>query len=64
MVIHFDDVSFKYIDRLLLDHASFSVTEEDKVGIIGVNGTGKTTLLKLLLGMEKPISGAIINLGE
>ncbi len=63
MVIHFDDVSFKYIDRLLLDHASFSVTEEDKVGIIGVNGTGKTTLLKLLLGMEKPISGAIIQSG-
>lgn len=63
MVISFDNVSFKYIDKWLLDHANFSVTDQDKVGIIGVNGTGKTTLLKLILGMEKPISGTIIKSG-
>ncbi|MCM1130307.1 MAG: ATP-binding cassette domain-containing protein [Roseburia sp.] len=63
MVITFDNVTFKYIDKMLLDHASFSVTDQDKVGIIGVNGTGKTTLLKLILGMEKPISGTIIKSG-
>ena len=63
MVISFDHVKFKYIDKLLLDNASFSVTEADKVGIIGVNGTGKTTLLKLIIGIEKPISGTIIKSG-
>jgi ATPase components of ABC transporters with duplicated ATPase domains len=63
MVISFDHVNFKYIDKLLLDNASFSVTEADKVGIIGVNGTGKTTLLKLIIGIEKPISGTIIKSG-
>lgn len=63
MVISFDNVAFKYIDKWLLDHASFSVTNQDKVGIIGVNGTGKTTLLKLILGIEKPISGTIIKSG-
>nr|MDE5546657.1 ATP-binding cassette domain-containing protein [Anaeroplasmataceae bacterium] len=63
MVISFDNVSFKYIDRMLLDHTSFSITDQDKVGIIGVNGTGKTTLLKLILGIEKPISGTIIKSG-
>ena len=63
MVISFDTVSFKYIDKLLLNQASFSVTEQDKVGIIGVNGTGKTTLLKLILGLEKPISGTVIKSG-
>ncbi|MDE6660257.1 MAG: ATP-binding cassette domain-containing protein, partial [Anaeroplasmataceae bacterium] len=63
MVITFDDVSFKYIDKMLLDHTNFSITDQDKVGIVGVNGTGKTTLLKLILGMEKPISGTIIKSG-
>lgn len=63
MVITFDNVSFKYIDRLLLDHASFSITDQDKVGLIGVNGTGKTTLLKLLLELEHPLSGSIVKSG-
>ena len=49
MNITFDDVSFKYIERKILDHASFSITDLDKVGIVGVNGTGKTTMLKLIM---------------
>ena len=59
MNITFDNVSFKYIEKLLLNGVSFSLTDNDKVGFIGVNGTGKSTLLKLLLGVEKPISGTI-----
>jgi transcription termination factor Rho len=46
MVITFDNVSFKYIERKILDNASFSITDNDKIGLVGVNGTGKTTLLK------------------
>lgn len=63
MVITFDNVSFKYIDKKLLDNASFSVTDSNKVGIVGVNGTGKTTLLKLILGLEKPLTGSVIKSG-
>jgi energy-coupling factor transporter ATP-binding protein EcfA2 len=60
MNITFDDVSFKYIERKILDHASFSITDLDKVGIVGVNGTGKTTMLKLIMKEEMPNSGSII----
>lgn len=63
MVISFDNVSFKYIEKMLLDHVSFSITDADKIGIVGVNGTGKSTLLKLILGEDKPISGAILQSG-
>ena len=57
--ITFDNVSFKYIEKKLLDQASFSITDSDKCAIIGVNGTGKSTILKLINGIEKPISGSI-----
>lgn len=60
MNITFDNVSFKYIEKPILDKASFSITDSDKIGVVGVNGTGKTTLLKLILGQEKPKSGEII----
>ncbi|MCR5349507.1 MAG: ABC-F family ATP-binding cassette domain-containing protein [Acholeplasmatales bacterium] len=60
MNITFDNVSFKYIERKILDNVSFSINDTDKVGVVGVNGTGKTTLIKLILGNEKPNSGEII----
>lgn len=63
MNITFNNVSFKYIDKYILKNASFSITDSDKIGIIGVNGTGKTTLLKLILEIEKPLSGEIMKTG-
>lgn len=63
MNITFDEVTFKYIERKILDKASFSISDTDKIGIVGVNGTGKTTMLKLIMGEEKPISGKIIQSG-
>ncbi|MBR3618076.1 MAG: ABC-F family ATP-binding cassette domain-containing protein [Acholeplasmatales bacterium] len=63
MNITFDNVSFKYIEKKILDKASFSVTTTDKVGVVGVNGTGKSTMLKLIMGLENPNSGEIIKTG-
>lgn len=63
MVITFDNVQFKYIERKILDNASCSITDNDKIGIVGVNGTGKTTLLKLIVGEEVPQGGKIIKSG-
>lgn len=63
MVITFENVSFKYIEKKLLDDVSFSITDSDKIGIVGINGTGKTTLLKLILGEEIPNTGKIIKSG-
>ena len=60
MNITFENVSFKYIEKYILKDASVSITDNDKVGLIGVNGTGKTTLLKLILSIENPISGNIL----
>lgn len=50
-------------DRLLFDDVSFSVPKGSIVGIIGANGMGKSTLFKLLMGIEKPDSGEI-EIGE
>ncbi|MDD2968944.1 MAG: ABC-F family ATP-binding cassette domain-containing protein [Lachnospiraceae bacterium] len=53
------NLSKTYTDKVLLEHADFAVNEGDKIGIIGVNGTGKSTLLKLIAGTEEPDEGEI-----
>lgn len=49
-----------YTERLLFDDTSFSISEGDKIGLIGVNGTGKTTLLKIVAGFEEPDLGSVV----
>ncbi len=58
------DLSFGYQDTLLMDHVSFSVGKGDFAAIIGSNGTGKSTMIKLLLGLLIPTEGEIRMLGE
>lgn len=43
-----------YTERLLFDDVAFSIGEGDKIGLIGINGTGKSTLLKIVAGLEEP----------
>ena len=63
VVIEFSDVAKSYGDRLLYEHLNLSIPPGAMVGIIGPNGVGKTTLLKLLTGVEKPDAGTI-RIGE
>lgn len=50
MLITLNRVSFRYMDKEILKDVSFSIHESDKIGIVGINGTGKTTLLKTIIG--------------
>lgn len=52
--------SFGY--KILFDDITFGINEGDKIGIIGVNGTGKSTLLKIIAGVEKGDSGQIVTM--
>lgn len=54
------NISKTYMERKVLDDVSFFLNEGDKVGIIGINGTGKSTLLKILAGAEESDSGDIV----
>ncbi len=54
------NISKTYMERKVLDNVSFFLNEGDKVGIIGINGTGKSTLLKILAGAEEPDSGEVV----
>ena len=48
-----------YTERKLFDDTDFSIQEGDKIGVIGINGTGKSTLLKILAGQEEPDAGKV-----
>lgn len=58
-LINVENITKSYTDSLLFDEASFTVDEQEKVGIIGINGTGKTTLLRMIVGLETPEKGTI-----
>ncbi|WP_425354978.1 metal ABC transporter ATP-binding protein [Paenibacillus shirakamiensis] len=59
-----DQVSFSYKDQKVITDLNFTAKERDFVGIIGSNGTGKTTLLKMIVGLLAPSSGEIRLFGE
>lgn len=58
-LINIENLTKSYTEHALFDHASFSLQDGEKIGIIGINGTGKTTLLRMLAGEEEPDEGAI-----
>lgn len=55
-----DNLAKSYGDRLLFDSVTFGVNEGDKIGVIAKNGTGKSTLLRIIAGDESPDSGSVI----
>lgn len=54
-----EKLSKSFTDKILFDEISFGINEGDKIGVIGVNGTGKSTLLKIIAGVEKADGGTI-----
>ncbi|HZG86724.1 ABC-F family ATP-binding cassette domain-containing protein [Paenibacillus sp.] len=54
-----DQLSKSYGMKTLFDRIDVSIDDRDRIGLIGVNGTGKSTLLKIIAGIEKPDSGSI-----
>jgi len=59
IAINFDSVWFSYGDLQVLENASFHIHRGEFVALMGPNGSGKTTVLKLLLGLEEPAAGTI-----
>lgn len=58
-LVTIEHLTKSYTERLLFDDTSFSINEGEKVGIIGINGTGKSTLLKIVAGQEEPDEGTV-----
>ncbi len=55
-----ENLTKSYGDRMLFDSITFGVEEGDKIGIVAKNGTGKSTLLRILSGTESPDSGNVV----
>ena len=59
-ILQAENLSFAFGHVALLDKASFQLAAGDKVGLIGRNGAGKSSLLKILAGVQKPDDGQLI----
>lgn len=59
-LLNFEHISKTFEDRTLLDDAVFGIHDQDKIGVIGVNGTGKSTLLSIAAGVLEPDEGKVI----
>lgn len=63
VAVRLEDVTVEYGDAVVLDGVNLSVFENDFLGIIGPNGGGKTTILKVILGLVKPKKGKVLVFG-
>ena len=58
-VLVLENITKAYGERTLFDSVSLGINEGDKIGVIGVNGTGKSTLLKIIAGLIEPDTGTV-----
>ena len=63
-ILEFQNVSFSRGSRLLLDRMSFGIEKQDMVALIGPNGVGKTTMLKLASRLLQPSAGTVLMQGR
>jgi cobalt/nickel transport system ATP-binding protein len=65
LIINLEDISFSYSgDKLVLDHLSFQLRRGDRIGLVGPNGSGKTTVFHIIMGLLRPSSGRIELFGK
>ncbi len=64
IAIELKNVNFSYNDNVVLENVSFQISDGDYVGMVGPNGGGKTTALKIILGLVKPDSGEVLIFGH
>jgi phospholipid/cholesterol/gamma-HCH transport system ATP-binding protein len=62
--IEFRNVSMSFNDRLVLENISFTLAQNEMIFLTGVSGSGKSVLLRLAMGLTKPISGEILIMGQ
>ena len=58
-ILSAENITLSFTDKTLLNDVSFFIQENDKIGVIGINGTGKSTLLNLIGGLDNPTRGKI-----
>lgn len=61
-LISVENLSKAYGEKIIFDNLTFGIDDTDKIGVIGVNGTGKSTLLKIIAGEEEADSGNVITM--
>lgn len=59
-LVTIEHLTKSYTERLIFDDTDFSINEGEKIGLIGINGTGKSTLLKIVAGLEEPDKGTVV----
>lgn len=59
-ILNVEKVTKGFGDRVLFDNITLGINKGDKIGIVGVNGTGKSTLLKIIAGLEEPDEGKVV----
>ncbi|MBR5367982.1 MAG: ABC-F family ATP-binding cassette domain-containing protein, partial [Lachnospiraceae bacterium] len=59
-ILNVENVSKTYMSKPVLDGVTVGISDTDKIGVVGTNGTGKSTLLKIVAGISEPDSGQVI----
>lgn len=63
-ILSIENLVKTYGEKTLFDHISFTIAEKQRIGLIGVNGTGKSTLLKVIAGLESPEEGQVVHANQ
>ncbi|MBE5859624.1 MAG: ABC-F family ATP-binding cassette domain-containing protein [Butyrivibrio sp.] len=59
-ILNIENVSKTYMEKAVLNNVSLGISDTDKIGVVGTNGTGKSTLLSIVAGIVKPDSGSVV----
>ena len=59
-IINIEHISKIFGGKVIFDNVSCGISEAEKIGVIGINGAGETTLLRVLAGLEQPDEGQVI----